>query len=212
MKNALLAALVSTMLAAGSGCCGLNNAFCCHDSYGYGGGYGDCGSCDSGCGTDCGGCGSCDPCVGGGGIIDWLFSCHHGDCGPAYWGEFSDKPDLCDPCDGCGNWTGQDCYGGGCGGCGDSCCGSNYYPYNTGYGAGYSQGFEGEFDGAVSDMHVEERPSTKRAPTPATPPAAEPIPVPKNRSSMYRSNNRRVSYDTPQRSARSRANRNDLRR
>jgi len=207
MKNALLATLM-TMLAASSGCCGaLAGAFCCHDSYAYGGGCGDCGSCDSGCG-DCGSCGT----YAGGGIIDWLFACNHGDCGPTYWGEFSDKPDLCDPCDGCGNWTGQDCYGGGCGdGCGG--CGSNYYPYNSGYGGSYSQGFEGEYDGAVSDVQVREGPSTKSAPTPAAPRAVEPIPTPGNRSSQYqpRSGNRRVSYDTPQHHSRPRS-RNDLRR
>lgn len=204
MKNALLATLMLTMLAASSGCCGaLAGAFCCHDSYAYGGG---CGSCDSGCGD----CGSCNAYVGGG-IIDWLFACHHGDCGPTYWGELSDKPDLCDPCDGCGNWTGQDCYGGGCG---DSCCGSNYYPYSSGYGGGYPHAFEGEYDGAISDMHVQEGPATTGAPTPAAPRTVEPIPVPNDRSGQYqsRSGNRRVSYDMPQRPSRAKGRGSELRR
>jgi hypothetical protein len=215
MKNALLTALITTMLAASSGCCGaLRCVFCCHDGgpYAYGGG---CGSCDSGCYDDCGGCGSCESCVGGGGIIDWLFACHHGDCGPAYWGEFCDKPDLYDPCDGCGNWTGHGCGGGGCGDCGG--CGSNYYPYNSGYGGGdsdgYSQGFDGEFDGAVSDVQVHEGPAAEGTPTPAVPRTVEPIPVPNNRSGHYRSrsSNRRVAYDAPQCAPRSQG-RSELRR
>lgn len=208
MKSALLATVISTILAASSGCCGLGHGMCCHDS----GPYGDCGSC---CESDCGGCGSCSVCLDGG-IIDWLFSsCHHGDCGPTYWGEFSDKPDLCDPCNRCGDWTGQTCCDEGCGG--DCCggCGSNYYPYNGGYGGGYmSGGYEGEYDGGMSDMHVHEGPAVKGSPTPAKPPAAEPIPAP-SRSSQYHPRSggyRRVSYDSPHRAPRATKSRNELRR
>ncbi|MBX3414070.1 MAG: hypothetical protein KF708_15390 [Pirellulales bacterium] len=201
MKNALLVSVISAILAASSGCCGLGHGYCCQDTGPYGGCY------ENGCYDSCGGCGGCGTSIGHGGIIDWLFSCgQHGDCGPTYWGELSDKPDLCDPCDRCGNWTGQTCYGE-CGG-GDCCggCGSNYYPYSGGSGGGY-------FEGGYSDMQFHDGPAVKGSPTPAKPPVAEPIPVPGNRSSSYhsRSGYRRVSYDQPQHAPRAKS-RSELRR
>jgi len=131
------------------------------------------------------------------GLIECLFGglfhhgCHGG-CGPAYWGEFSDRPDLYDPCDGCGNWIGHG--SGGCGDCGG--CGASY--------GGYSHGFGGEYDGAISDYQVHEGPAVHGKPTPATPPAAEPLPAPSNKSGQYvpRSSTRRASYDAAERANR----------
>ena len=79
-------------------------------------GMGDCGP--TGCNTGC-----------GNGGIKGIMSGGIGNkckgCGEVYLGEWrSDPPPACDPCDGCGNWTGSGCCSSGhCGAgtCGDSC-------------------------------------------------------------------------------------------
>jgi hypothetical protein len=74
-----------------------------------------CGPCGP---APCGGCGHCGACCPPLGIgilrgIAHLFSpatwCGCG-CGQYYWGDFyGDPPACCDPCDGCGNYTGPTC-------------------------------------------------------------------------------------------------------
>lgn len=90
-------------------------------------------TCDDGCGASCGpavatscNCGSCDSCAPCGNncypcrgplslVLDLLHPvswCGRGGCGEAYYGDFhGDPPDMCDPCDRNGCWTG----GGSCG-------------------------------------------------------------------------------------------------
>lgn len=70
------------------------------------------------CGCDpcgCDPCG-CDPCATRcQGPLSFVLGLLHpicwgcdGGCGEMYWGDFhGDPPDLCDPCDRCGNWTGE---------------------------------------------------------------------------------------------------------
>jgi hypothetical protein len=105
-----------------------------------GGGCGRCGvlarcrarrACVDDCG-DCGDCGGCGPVRGRAcgepacrvrpivGPLSWLASLFThdsywgGSCGQyRYWGDFyGDPPDICDPCDDCGNYTGRGCQDG----------------------------------------------------------------------------------------------------
>jgi hypothetical protein len=64
--------------------------------------------------------------------------CNYGcsGCGERYMGAYVDDPPRCEPCDGCGNWTG----GGGCGCASSSCCDS------CGHGGGFFD-FIGSFFG-----------------------------------------------------------------
>ncbi len=139
MKRILLISLLSGLLAVGSGCGMLHGLLCCPFGPGTmpggcGGcesgcsecssGYSDacgiesCGSCETACGSSCGGCDSCGGC-GLLGFIGGLFTVNtwYGDsCGDIYWGDFhGDPPDMCDPCDNHGNYS-----GGGCSTCGHS--------------------------------------------------------------------------------------------
>ena len=56
-------------------------------------------------------------------------------CGERYWGDFySDSPDCCDPCDGCGNYAGCGSgVSGGCRSCGDGYGGAPTYDDNVVY-------------------------------------------------------------------------------
>lgn len=177
MKRALFAVLAAGVLGSASGCHGLLGALlCCDDHlcdgcYDEGCIYGDGGGCHYGPG----GCGPLD--LLGFGFTHRHFAHHCLGCGPRYWGEFSDRPDFHDPCDGCGNWTGH----GGCGGGG--CCGSGagYDPLHAHRWHGYGDPF---YDGAVSDMHwsegrpVEQGPPGAGRPTPAPPRPSEDLPPP----------------------------------
>jgi hypothetical protein len=112
-------------------------------SYTYASGCNDCVESDPCCG-DCGevGCECCvpqcpDPCCECyGGPFAWLHKAlnpesYCGGCGELYWGDFhSYPPDCCDPCNRCGQWTGESNCGacrhnyrcGRCSGCyGDPC-------------------------------------------------------------------------------------------
>ena len=111
----------------------------CGDSCGASSGPCDsCGPCDTG--GPCGPSGACDPCGSYGncrGPLTFVLGLFHpatwgcgAGCGEVYYGDFhGDPPDLCDPCDRMGCWTGGGCSTGGCstGGCstgGCSQCGS----------------------------------------------------------------------------------------
>lgn len=116
IRHSIFALLAACFLAAGAGCCclqqraialsgctGCGGVGC--DSCGMGGHagevYDDCGS----CGEDCGGCGTCRRSCWGFPIFHYLFSCNG--CGETYWDEWrNDPPSCCDPCDCHGNWTG----------------------------------------------------------------------------------------------------------
>ena len=88
-----------------------------------------CGIAAPSCGTACGGCDDCASTCGvrcrrGWPLLRAIFGCA-GCSGNWYWSEwYSDPPDCCDPCDGCGNWNGPvdscaSCGGGaGCATCG----------------------------------------------------------------------------------------------
>ncbi len=142
MKRILLISLLCGLLAAGGGCgmchgilccpfgpgtmpggcceeCGASLSDCggCSSGCGDGCGVESCDSCGTTCGSSCGGCDSCSPC-GLLSCISGLFSvntwCGDG-CGDVYWGDFhGDPPDMCDPCDNHGNYSGS----GGCSTCG----------------------------------------------------------------------------------------------
>jgi hypothetical protein len=133
--------------------------------------------CDVGCGRPCrrANCGSCDPCsdpCGSGtcgrtwhrGPLSCLFAllapctwCGPS-CGERYWGDFySDPPDVEDPCDCYGNYS-----GGGCRSCGGSP--AHAHGYATGeMDYGMSMGQEGELV-----------PQSDRIVTPAPRPAGTP--------------------------------------
>ena len=91
------ALLIAVAVLYCSGC------VCTHSSmYGPGAGCGV-----AGC-TDCG-VAAYEPDCGCG-----VETCSSG-CGEVYWGEWTNHPpDCCDPCDNCGNWTGDACC--------DPCC------------------------------------------------------------------------------------------
>ncbi len=118
--------------AAGPSCglpaptCGIAAPSCGLES--YGGGCGGCDSCGGGPVIPCtngtpGGCGLGLGCIG---KVLGMLSCSGG-CGETYYHDWISDPPCCDPCDGCGNWTGEagaggygSCAGGGCtsgGGC-----------------------------------------------------------------------------------------------
>ncbi len=129
------------------------------DDWGRGCG-GGCAS-GGGCGGACGG-GDCCPCAGGccnqgcghnGHLhsclaelnpFNWFGGCKGGGCGKFYWNEwFCDPPCCYDPCNCCGDYTGQVCdHGtacGGCSSCGGGISGGGYVPgpsYSTGPGYG----------------------------------------------------------------------------
>ena len=90
--------ILALRLSFANGCCCLDQMYCptgCDGVVAGGGGYGDC----------CGTCGvrPLRQCAAN------HLGCGMG-CGNVYVGEWvSDPPDRCDPCDGCGNWTGPRC-------------------------------------------------------------------------------------------------------
>jgi len=145
IQRIALSLLLTSMLAAGSGCCcgpfgaGHCGTSLCDLGKSWGGE-----SCDSGtqdvCGCDpC----ECDPCACGtdngsdcgagrvcgcplSELFSSIFHCGHQrscGCGDTYWGGWhSDPAACCDPCDHHGNWIGSGCCGlglfKGCGGLG----------------------------------------------------------------------------------------------
>ncbi len=105
------------------------------------------------------------------GPLSWVFGllgiggCAHGGCGEIYWGDFhGDPPDVCDPCDRFGNYTG------GC--CG---CGGDVYPPRPGYGGGCS---DCDADAVGYPMEGDEVYYEGRAAAPvraAAPPSRQPL-------------------------------------
>jgi hypothetical protein len=80
------------------------------------------GPCDAGGPGPCGACNSCGPNGNCRGPLTFVLGLLHpatwgcgSGCGEVYYGDFNgDPPDLCDPCDRMGGWTGGDCSTGGC--------------------------------------------------------------------------------------------------
>ena len=82
------------------------------------------------CCRPCDPCQTCRPCRP---FMSLFFRGGCNGCGPRFWGDYFEGRDCCDPCDGCGNWTGGCCDGpsggfgwsggsashGGCTACGD---------------------------------------------------------------------------------------------
>lgn len=156
-----------------------------------------CGACDMDCGSDnncappatlCNRPGAYRRSYGPGptyhhGPITWVFGllgfggcggCAHGGCGDMYWGEFhGDPPDVCDPCDCYGNYTG------GCCGCGDQ-----VYPPRPGRGSGCSDCMTGETasDYQVSGEQIYSEAATI-SPSPAVSPSSTPRMAPRANSS-----------------------------
>jgi hypothetical protein len=123
-----LALVLAALLSAGSGCCllcqspndcadcGVASSGCAglfEGDIACGGPVDDCGgpACEGAGDVACGGpCAECGPCFP---LLGWVFhslalGCHGHGCGEVYWnGYYNDPPDACEPCDGCGNWTGS---------------------------------------------------------------------------------------------------------
>ncbi|MHB1037723.1 MAG: hypothetical protein ACYC35_24685 [Pirellulales bacterium] len=123
MKRAIFIGLISAALTSSTGCGLLRGILCgcggcgdcgaCGPACGAAGGCGcsDCGSgCEADCGETCGpacgarcGCGPVARHCGAG-----CTACGGWGCGDRYWGDFySDPPEVFDPCDNCGNYTGR---------------------------------------------------------------------------------------------------------
>lgn len=124
-----LALFLSAVLMAGGGCCGgqllCGGGDCSVSGYGCaglfegdiacGGPMANCdcggaacqGACDVACDEPCGECGPCLPllsCL----LRGLALGCHGEGCGEVYWNDYhNDPPDVCEPCDGYGNWTGS---------------------------------------------------------------------------------------------------------
>ena len=114
IKRLLFTVMVSSVVAASTGCGCLGNMLCSQPGYGHGYGQaafspcetGDCGAC-SAC-TTCDSLGSCGGNCDSGQCFPWLRSLFKCDgCGSHYWSEWhSDPPAACEQCDDHGNWTG----------------------------------------------------------------------------------------------------------
>jgi hypothetical protein len=127
IRRVPLALFLSAVLVAGGGCCG-GQLLCGGGDCGVGG-YGcagllegdiacggpsaDCGgavceaTCDVACEEPCEECGPCFPLLSH--LLHSLaIGCHGHGCGEVYWNDYyNDPPDVCEPCDGYGNWTGS---------------------------------------------------------------------------------------------------------
>ncbi|MGE3408429.1 MAG: hypothetical protein AB7I37_16540 [Pirellulales bacterium] len=140
------------------------------DDWGRGCAVGGCGGCGGGDCCPCGG-GCCNSHVGHHNLGKWCLAelcprnwfggCKGGGCGKFYWNEwFSDPPCCYDPCNCCGEYTGQGCgHGLACGGCARCESGGGYVP-GTGYtpgpghsaGPGYGMRPRGEYHSAIASQ------------------------------------------------------------
>lgn len=180
LQRFLLAFGLVAISVFSTGCC-LTPGMC-------GGGVCGGGACgDVACGKPCGNCGAlaCQYCGVGSRVHESLASmnCKSG-CGEVYWGEWSDNPPKCEPCDCDGNWTGP-----------NDCCsphsswlwngwrylwGYRYCPYDCDGGcAACDSGYGGYSQPTYVESAQSLKPRAKAAqPKPAAPevPAIEPSP------------------------------------
>jgi len=129
-KQILLLGLVCGLLGLSTGCEIMCWPYNCGSGLSGPGCGAPCGpvaeqDCTAGCGPGCGmggrPCGmardcGCEPCAPAPGPLSCLFRifAHNSwcgrSCGERYWGDFySDPPDIWDPCDCSGNYTGREC-------------------------------------------------------------------------------------------------------